>query len=214
MRRQNKNLYTEATPYRDEGSMRVDPHDLNKRFHSSKLRTKAAELTGQSETDLFGDQVPGHVQIKENQVLVECRLSSGLPLIVRVPLSYYRGIGARYLTSNQPGSPIICVLELVHNDPHLCIPLFAGGDLEDAAVDWQSWSRRYGLVLLHQPLGVENFVPADGSVHGQCLTESLSKARRHHSHFAARRPRFLTRRKVGVAGAMPLVSGREMIARN
>jgi hypothetical protein len=194
--------------------MRVDPHDLNKRFLSSKLRTKAAELTGQSENDLFGEQLPGHVQIKENQVLVECQLSSGLPLIVRVPLAYYKGIGARYLTSNQPGSPIICVLELVHNDPHLCIPLFAGGDLEDAAVDWQSWSRRYGLTMLHQPLGVDSFVPVDGLVQGQRLSDAMPAARRHHSHFAARRPRFLTRRKVGMAGAMPMVAGREMIARN
>ncbi len=214
MRRQNKNLYTEATPYRDEGSMRVDPHDLNKRFHSSKLRTKASELTGQSESDLFGEQTPGHVQIKENQVLVECRLSSGLPLIVRVPLAYYKGVGARYLTSNQPGSPIICVLELVHNDPHLCIPLFAGGDLEDAAVDWQSWSRRYGLTMLHQPLGVDSFVPVEGLALGQHLSEAMPAARRHHSHFAVRRPRFLARRKVGMGGTMPMVTGREMIARN
>ncbi|MCV6577354.1 MAG: DUF6101 family protein [Cohaesibacter sp.] len=193
--------------------MRVDPHDLNKRFHSSKLRSKAASLTGQSEVALFGEQVPGHVQIKDNQALVECQLSSGLPLIVRVPLSYYKGIGARYLTSNQQGSPIICVLELVHADPHLCIPLFAGGDLEDAAVDWQSWARRYGLYMLHQPLGYDDFVPVDGFCPQTSLIDAMPAPRRHHSHFAARRPRFLTRRKVGMSGPMPSISGREMIAR-
>jgi hypothetical protein len=40
------------------------------------------------------------------------------------------------------------------------------------------------------------------------------KVRRRPAHFRARRPRFLVRRKVGrSAGGLPVVTGREIIAR-
>jgi hypothetical protein len=40
------------------------------------------------------------------------------------------------------------------------------------------------------------------------------KPRRRHSYFAKRRPRFLTRRKVGHLDAVRVVFGREIIARD
>jgi hypothetical protein len=39
-----------------------------------------------------------------------------------------------------------------------------------------------------------------------------AKARRRHSYFAARRPRFLTRRKTGRPGKPEILTGREIIA--
>ena len=105
--------------------------------------------------------MPGIVQIKSDQVLVECNLSCGLPLLVRVPLSYYKGIGARFVVGKREGSPLICILELVHDDPNLTLPLMVTTDLEDAAVDWQSWSKRYNLIMLHKPLGAGDYVVAN-----------------------------------------------------
>ena len=215
MRRHDNHKYKEAISYQTNGSTRVDPHDLAKYFQSSDIRAKAAKLADIDESFLFGNQVPGMVQIKGNHILVECRLNSGLPLIVRVPLAYYEGIGARFVVSKREGSPLICLLELVHKDPGLTIPVMASTDLEDAAVDWKSWSRRFHLAMLHQPLGSEDgYVPA--RIKGEALSDLIKKTqqpRRPHAQFAARRPRFLVRRKVGLQGAMPALSGREIIAR-
>ena len=161
MRRQENQKYTEAISYQTVGAARIDPHNLAKYFQSGEIRSKAANLSGFSETALFGAHVPGIVQIKSDQVLVECNLSCGLPLLVRVPLSYYKGIGARFVVGKREGSPLICILELVHDDPNLTLPLMVTTDLEDAAVDWQSWSKRYNLIMLHKPLGAGDYVVAN-----------------------------------------------------
>ena len=215
MRRHENHKYTEAISYQVGGSTRVDPHDLKKYFNSAEIRSKCAKLTGLEEGSLFGSDVPGLVQIKGDFALVECTLKSGLPLIVRVPMSYFEGIGARFVVGKREGNPLICILELVHKDPSLTVPLLASTELEDAAVDWKSWSRRFNLTMLHQPLGSGDYEPA--GVNGESLSGlelSEQQPRRHHAQFAARRPRFLTRRKVGRAGHLPNVSGREIIARN
>ncbi|SNY92123.1 hypothetical protein SAMN04515647_2369 [Cohaesibacter sp. ES.047] len=214
MRRHDNHKYTEAISYQIEGAARVDPHDLMKYFQSSDIRSKVARLAGQDEADLFGSQVPGMVQIKEDYALVESILTCGLPLIVRVPMSYFKGVGARFVVGKREGSPLICILELVHDDPNLTVPVMATTDLEEAAVDWKSWSRRYGLSMLHQPLDADGYVTVDwerGVPAG--LAPGPIKPRRHHAQFAARRPRFLVRRKVGISGELANVSGREIIAR-
>lgn len=215
VRRHDNHKYTEAISYQVEGSTRIDPYNLAKHFQSSEIRDKAAKLSGMDETELFGSHVPGTVQIKPGYALVECQLESGMPLIVRIPMSYYRGIGARFIVGKREGNPLICLLELVHKDPHLTVAVAASTDLEDAAVDWQSWSRRYGLTMLHQPLGSGGYIPAtkDGDILS-AIDRSGVKPRRHHAQFAARRPRFLARRKTGCSDPLPDLSGREIIARD
>ena len=215
MGRQTSNSYREAISYQAQGSMRIDPHGLRKYFQSADIRAKAAELAGQPEEALFPSQKQGLVQIKGQCALVECWLSSGLPLLVRVPMSYYEGIGARFITGEREGNPLICLLELVHRDPSLTVPLFASCDLEEAAVDWKSWSNCYQLTMLLQPLGSKAYVKAE--MNGDSLSGIITQEqtpRRPHSQFAARRPRFLTRRKVGQFADLPKVEGREIIARN
>nr|WP_319483991.1 DUF6101 family protein [uncultured Cohaesibacter sp.] len=215
MRRQENQKYTEAISYQAVGAARIDPHNLAKYFQSGEIRAKAAKLSGFSETALFGAHVPGIAQIKANQVLVECNLSCGLPLIVRVPLSYYKGIGARFIVGKREGNPLICILELVHEDPNLTLPLMVSTDLEDAAVDWQSWSKRYNLAMLHKPLGAGDYeIASDQDGPLSDLVKGPQMARRPHAQFAIRRPRFLARRKVGMGGSMPRFEGREIIARN
>ena len=68
MRRQENQKYTEAISYQTVGAARIDPHNLAKYFQSGEIRSKAAKLSGFSETALFGAQVPGIVQIKSDQV--------------------------------------------------------------------------------------------------------------------------------------------------
>lgn len=215
MRRQQKITTTESLPYKHEGSARIDPHDLSKYFHSDDLRSKAMRLTGKSLEALFGSEVPGHVQLRGDHALVECRLESGLPLIVKVPYGHFEGIGARFVVSKSEGNPVICILEMVHRDRQLTIPVLVSADLEDAAIDWQSWSSRYGLAMLHKKseTGAYEPVSIDGMT-GHSILVGAQKPRRHHAQFAARRPRFLARRKQGETRLMAHVAGREIIARN
>ena len=215
MRRHDNHKYTEAISYQVEGSTRVDPHNLSKYFQTSEIREKAAKLTGLPESALFGDHMSGIVQIKSDHALVECHLTCGLPLIVRVPMSYYQGIGARFVVGKREGNPLICILELVHKDPNLSVPVAVSTDLEDIAVDWKSWSKRYDLTMLHQPLGAGSYEPAKANgVALSGLEVSHQKPRRHHAQFAARRPRFLARRKTGLVAPLADLSGREIIARD
>ena len=219
MRRHDNHKYTEAISYQRDGAARVDPHDLAKYFRTDEIRSKAEDLSGLPATILFGKLVPGKVQIKGNTLLVECVLQSGMPLIVRVPLDYYEGIGARFVVGKREGNPVICILELVHKDPGLTVPVMVTTDLEEAAVDWKSWSRRFGLTMLHQPLGQAGNREAYQvtTVEGENLSGLFvaeQQPRRHHAQFAARRPRFLSRRKVGVPGQLANLKGREIIARN
>ncbi|PLW75041.1 DUF6101 family protein [Cohaesibacter celericrescens] len=214
MQHQETHKYTDAISYQVEGSTRIAPYNVAKYFQSADIRSTAAELAGIDEASLFGSQVPGMVQIKANHAMVECVLPCGLPLVVRVPLRYFEGVGARFVVGKREGSPLICLLELVHKDPQLTIPLMASTDLEDAAVDWACWSRLCHLSMLHQPLGSGGYVPVDPA--GRSLSGlaiAPEKQRRHHAQFAARRPRFLTRRKVGSSGQANKVAGREIIAR-
>lgn len=215
MRRHYKITTTESLPYKHEGSARIDPHDLSKYFHSDMLRNKAVRLSGKSLEALFGSEGPGHVQIRNDHVLVECRLESGLPLIVKVPFGHFEGIGARFTVSTEEGNPVICILELVHRDGHLTIPVLVSADLEDAAIDWQSWSSRYGLSMLHKKSEIGDYEPVsiDG-MPGHSILIGEQQPRRYHAQFAARRPRFLTRRKPGQSGPMMRLDGREIIARN
>ncbi|TLP45590.1 hypothetical protein FDK21_12655 [Cohaesibacter sp. CAU 1516] len=215
MRRQDNHKYTQAISYQVEGSARIDPHNLKKFFQTSEIRKKAATLTGLPHAILFGESRSGMVQIKSDHALVECALTCGLPLIVRVPMGYYQGIGARFVVGNREGNPLVCILELVHKDPSLSVPVAVSTDLEDIAIDWQSWSRRYDLTMLHQPLGSGDYVAAESngtSLSG--LSVAKQQPRRPHAQFSARRPRFLARRKTGLAGQMPALKGREIIARD
>lgn len=215
MRRHYKTTTTDSLPYKHEGSARIDPHDLSKYFHSDMLRKKAVDLTGKEPEALFGADGPGHVQIRNDHVLVECRLESGLPLIVKVPFDHFKGVGARFTVSLEDGNPVICILELVHRDAQLTIPVLVSADLEDAAIDWQSWSSRYNLAMLHKKSGIGDYEPIsiDGMAGPSILIEA-PQPRRYHAQFAARRPRFLSRRKPGQSGNMVRFEDREIIARN
>jgi len=127
-----------------------------------------------------------------------------------VPLGAYRGIAVRMEPRGSDGS-VTAFVELLHNDPELTLTLTVTDDPSDAAGDWQAWARTLDLPLL--------IIGQDGSVgqplaltHGAVMAPP--KPRRRHSFFAKRRPRFLTRRKVGRLDAVRVVFGREIIARD
>ena len=134
----------------------------------------------------------------------------GQTMTLAVPISAYRGVAVRILPNGDPGD-IRVTVELMHRDPALTVPLVVADEPEDVAADWQAWGRALNLPLL--------LVAEDGTVKMPVdrlggLVVAETKPRRRHSFFADRRPRFLTRRKVGRKGEQPRITGREIIARD
>ncbi len=126
-----------------------------------------------------------------------------------VPLASYRGVAVRM--EPMPNASIRVRVELLHSDPALTLPLVVADEPEQVAADWQAWGRTLNLPLL--------VIGQDGSVSHAfdrlgSITVCRPKPRRRHSFFAGRRPRFLSRRKVGRKGQREHLAGREIIARN
>jgi hypothetical protein len=136
------------------------------------------------------------------------RGSGDNPARVAIPIEEYDGVAVRIATVEPT---VRLTLELLHADPELVLPLAIGGETEGMANDWEAWGRELELPLL--------VVLPDGTVSrydraSQGVQFGPVKPRRRHSHFVARRPRFLTRRKTGRPGPVERLAFREIIARS
>ena len=172
---------------------RLDPHTLPAR--GSSLAEEAAVAT---------------FIIERDRAIVRRPSSDGAAATYCVPLTAYRGVSVRMEPVGTNGG-VRGYVELLHADPALTLGLSITEDPEEVAEDWQAWARALDLPLL--------VIGQDGSV-GEPLAQiggvlmGPPKPRRRHSYFAGRRPRFLTRRKIGNRDRMVRVEGCEIIARN
>jgi hypothetical protein len=174
--------------------MRLDPFRL-------------PQVVSYAQRDHFGDVT---FTIDRRGAVIRRVLSmSGLPATVVLPAHAFRGVAARALEDGD--GQVTVTLELLHNDPLLCVPLLVAHDLEDVAADWRAWADAFRLPML--------LIEADGVA--RTLEESLRAAseaarprgRRRKSVPADRRSRFLARRKAGDLGLRLVIGGEEIIAR-
>jgi hypothetical protein len=151
-----------------------------------------------------------HIELHRERVILR-RAVSGMRIALNVPVSAFLGI-ALHVDPSDAGERVAVSLE--HRDPALSVPLFAATDSDDVVAEWRLWGRVLGMPLL---------MPGeDGSLQERCtrlggvLLRKPSVRRRRRSAIKARRPRFLVRRKAGVARGTPAVhrGEREIIARN
>lgn len=128
---------------------------------------------------------------------------------VSLPVRAYRGVAVR-MEANEDDR-LAVILELNHEDPELSLPLMIAEDPAEIVADWQAWSRSLGLPMLLLELDgtLSEPVPHLGAVAIQA-----PRPRRRHSYFAARRPRFLVRRKTGWRGGVEKIETVEIIARS
>jgi hypothetical protein len=132
----------------------------------------------------------------------------GIAATLDVPVSAYRGVAVRMFAEGE--DQLRVVIELMHADPGLTLPLVVAGEAEEAAADWIAWGRALNLPLL--------FIEQDGTVSypagagvGAAATPQL---RRTGKPFRGRRSRFARRRKIGTFSAVERLEGREIIARD
>lgn len=174
--------------------MRLDPMALPARF---KAAVNGATAEAPASVLLDGDSV------------TLTGSADGASFHRMVPLSDYRGVAVRIVPAE--GGDLSITVELLHADPALTIPLIVAATPGEIVADWQCWAKvlRRPLLLVGEDGSIVEPTPRMGGVGIRAL-----KPRRLHSFFAARRPRFLTRRKTGRAHlTTDTVLGREIIAR-
>jgi hypothetical protein len=131
------------------------------------------------------------IELHRERVVLR-RAVHGVQMAVKVRVSDFKGVALRGIDDAQ-------MLVLVHRDPSLTIPLGVSRDSDEIATAWQMWSDIFGLPLL----------PENG-------TREPAPRRRRGNAIAARRPKFLVRRRAGdLLNPANLHRGEcEIIARN
>src|SRR5215471_15567355 len=78
--------------------------------------------------------------LDQDRALVRRRLKTGPLITVAVPVRAYAGVAVRIEALGRAGD-LRVVVELMHRDPALSIPLVIAAEPEDVAADWQAWGR-------------------------------------------------------------------------
>ena len=120
------------------------------------------------------------------------RVVAGVFMNVTVPTSAYRGVALRL--AGVRGDVFSYEVRLVHADPDLCVVLAEADDDWDINAEWRLWARALGLPTLVER--VEGREEPDRPMLGKVAIGAPAPRRRGKT-IAARRARFLTRRKVG-----------------
>lgn len=142
--------------------------------------------------DAHDPRADGHVRQIElhRERVVLRRAVRGMQMAINVRVSDFTGVALR-------GNDEAQTLVLVHRDPSLSIPLLVGADADEIAQAWAIWSEIFALPQLDE--GARKPAPR----------------RRRANAIRARRPKFLMRRRTGIARALSVHRGeREIIARN
>ena len=187
--------------------VRLDPYSLPHRF---RYDTGTDPRSGQP-------MGPAAVFLEKTMASICRRLPSGIPMAMRLPMAAFEGVAVRLVpdTLGDDGTGDgdgVAVVELMHRDPMLSLPLSVASDLAEVVADWRAWARVLALPML--------IVETDGSWRAVetrlgDLVVGRVRPRRARSVMNGRRPRFLARRKMGVAPARPgRVAGADLLGRD
>ncbi len=173
--------YNSENPANANVTVRLDPNTLPQIFRYN--------------TGLSGEAAQAAVVLDRSTAIVSRRLPSGLPMAMRMPIDSFEGVAVRMVPGNGVGSDeVTIVLELLHRDPMMSLPLSVTTSMDDVVADWRAWGRILGLPLLMvEPDG--SYKPVEDRI--GCVAVKPTLPRRRRSVLARRRPRFLTRRRIG-----------------
>ncbi|NUR11335.1 MAG: hypothetical protein HOQ20_05735 [Bradyrhizobium sp.] len=142
--------------------------------------------------DAHDPRADGHVRQIElhRERVVLRRAVRGMQMAINVRVSDFTGVALR-------GNEEAQALVLVHRDPSLSVPLLVGAGGEELVEAWATWSEFFALPQLDEG------------------ARKPAARRRRANAIRARRPKFLMRRRAGMARELPVHHGeREIIARN
>jgi hypothetical protein len=133
------------------------------------------------------------IEVARESVMIR-RAVAGVSMSIRIASSAYRGVTLR-VTSLEDGRFTYEAM-LLHQDPDLSVSLASGEDRAEVESQWREWVR-----FLRLPALVGRTETADVAVNvdGMDIARRNPAPRRRRRSATSRRPRFLTRRKVGRA---------------
>lgn len=117
---------------------------------------------------------------------------SGVEIKIKVPVEEF--IGVAVSTTISEDGVLASAIELVHGDPDLNYRVFEEVGNANVVAEWQNWGKKLRLPL-YIKAGDGNLLPYSQTVDGVAL--GGTHERRRLAAEAARRPRFLNRRKPG-----------------
>ncbi len=117
---------------------------------------------------------------------------SGVGIKIKVPVGEFVGVAVS--TRITEDGVLSSAIELVHGDPDLNYRVFEEIGNANVVAEWQNWGRKLRLPL-YIKAGDGNLLPYSQTVDGVAL--GVNHDRRRLAPEAARRPRFLNRRKPG-----------------
>jgi Family of unknown function (DUF6101) len=120
------------------------------------------------------------------------RVFAGVSMAIRIDPNAYRGVALRVAGLEE--GRFHYEVELLHRDPDLSVPLAEGEDAAAAEAQWREWVGFLGLPAL---VGRTASADVQVNIEGVDLDRRVPASRLRGSATARRRPRFLTRRKVG-----------------
>ncbi|MDB5508247.1 MAG: hypothetical protein JWL93_716 [Hyphomicrobiales bacterium] len=163
---------------------------------------------GFTAADPRADGAIRHIAFQEGRVLIARRVR-GVAMRLDIPCSSFRGV---VLSMDGVDDPVFTI-RLDHQDPELSVVVHEAGDDADVIAQWRAWSKLTGLPkFLEREAGV--LVDADEEL-GALRTGRAPAPRRRGAVAVKRRPRFLTRRRMGERQRMiRLPAEREIIARD
>src|SRR4051812_37346883 len=151
--------------------------------------------------DAVADERVRHVELHRERVILR-RAVQGMRIALNVPVKAFRGVSIRIIAEHDE-VPAGVAVYLEHIDPALSIELYSAPNADDIVAEWQLWSRVLSLPRL--------VADSDGTLSepfpqlGAVCCKPPTQRRRRRSPLAQRRPKFLVRRRPGLAPRPALV---------
>ncbi|MDO9442575.1 MAG: DUF6101 family protein [Beijerinckiaceae bacterium] len=163
---------------------------------------------GFTAVDPRADGAVRHIAFQDGRVLIARRVR-GVAMRLDIPCASFRGVVLAMEGEDDP----VFTIRLDHADPDLSVVVHEAGDDCDVIAQWRAWSTLTGLPkYLERQDGV--LVDADIEI-GGIYPGKPPAPRRRGAIAVKRRPRFLTRRRMGDRRRMIMLPPcREIIARN
>ena len=139
------------------------------------------------------------VEVTKERIFIR-RQMSGVPMTIALFPGAFKGVSLRLRATGAQG---YCYqLALAHRDADLTVVLDEAPDNSEILANWRAWARFFGLpALVERRLGIDEL---ERPMVGAVIANGPSP-RRRGKWITARRPRFLTRRKVGQPERMTAV---------
>jgi len=153
--------------------LRLDPHALPVRYHTSDARADGATRT---------------VELYCDRVLVE-RTVRGIAMRLKVPVSGFLGVSVRRVAEPEGSDAVAVTLE--HRDPGLSIPL-ARSAQEDGVAEWRRWAGALARPLL--VAGPDGALYAVSDSIGALMVGAAGARRRRRTSMKRRGARHAARR--------------------